>query len=517
MKRAASMPTLLDAIRDDNLFAPWFKNDATWSAWLTFLAALFALPMTEEQLAVYRDATGRSAPPTTPASEAWLICGRRGGKSFMLALIAVFLACFKDYRRYLSRGERGVIMVIAADRKQARVIFGYMRALLNEVPMLAELVERETADAFDLRNRVSVEVATASFRSTRGYTLIAGLLDELAFWRTDEGSSNPDTEIIAALRPAMATIPGAMLLCASSPYARRGSLWDAYRRYHGKDGPALVWKAATRTMNPTVPAALVADAYEGDPASAAAEYGAEFRVDVETFVAREVVEGVVVQGRFELPPVPGAAFVAFVDPSGGSSDSMTLAIAHRQRDGFVVLDAIREVRPPFSPDAVVAEFCALLKKYRITVVRGDRYAGEWPVEVFAKYGCRYEQSAAPKSELYIDLLPLLNSRQAELLDHARLVAQLCGLERRTARSGRDSIDHAPGAHDDVANAVAGALVIAATEVPMRVNPEITRKLLMMPRYRRNIDHDRPAFVPGSLGELHHARMQWAAQQRRNRY
>jgi hypothetical protein len=40
-----------------------------------------------------------------------------------------------------------------------------------------------------------------------------------------------------------------------------------------------------------------------------------------------VVEAAVVQGRFELPPTPGGVYVAFVDPSGGSSDSMTLAIA----------------------------------------------------------------------------------------------------------------------------------------------------------------------------------------------
>ena len=57
-------------------------------------------------------------------------------------------------------------------------------------------------------------------------------------------------------------------------------------------------------------------------------------------------------------------------------------------------------------------------------------------------------------------MPLLNSNRIELLDHPRLVAQLCGLERRTARGGRDSIDHAPGAHDDLANAVAGAAALA---------------------------------------------------------
>jgi hypothetical protein len=37
------------------------------------------------------------------------------------------------------------------------------------------------------------------------------------------------------------------------------------------------------------------------------------------------------------------------------------------------------------------------------------------------------------------------------------------LERRTARGGRDSIDHPPGAHDDLANAVAGLCSTLTTQ------------------------------------------------------
>ena len=136
---------------------------------------------------------------------------------------------------------------------------------------------------------------------------------------------------------------------------------------------------------------------------------------------------------------------------------MTLAIAHNEfTKQTAVIDAIREVRPPFSPEAVVGEFCALLKTYNVGTVAGDTYAGEWPREQFGKFGVHYELAAKPKSELYTDLLPLLNSRRIDLLDHPKLMSQLLGLERRTARGGKDSIDHAPGAHDDVANAVAGA-------------------------------------------------------------
>src|SRR5450759_2339620 len=112
---------------------------------------------------------------------------------------------------------------------------------------------------------------------------------------------------------------------------------------------------------------------------------------------------------------------------------------------------------------VIIEFSELLKSYGLFRVQGDRYALEWPRERFRLHGISYEQSARPKSELYQTFLPLLNSGKVELLDNPVLVSQLANLERRTARGGRDSIDHPSGNyHDDVANSVAGvsALVVA---------------------------------------------------------
>jgi hypothetical protein len=252
-----------------------------------------------------------------------------------------------------------------------------------------------------------------------------------------------------------------MLLCASSPYAQRGALFDAYRRHYGKaDSSVLVWRAPTRTMNPTVPQAVIDAAMEADPASAAAEYGAAFRTDIESYISRDAVQAAVIQGCFELPRVAHVRYYAFTDPSGGSSDSMTMAVAH-MKGNCAIIDCVRERRPPFSPDDVVQEFAATLKSYGISKVVGDRYGGEWPRERFRCHGIDYRVSDKVKSELYLQLLPLLNSRRVELLDNQRLANQLCGLERRTSRAGKDSIDHSPGAHDDVANAVAGAAVLAA--------------------------------------------------------
>lgn len=452
--------TITDAVRD--LFGAWFSEEATWRAWMTFLRVIFALPLSAEELALYTACTGRNQPPESPSMEAWLVVGRRGGKSFIVALIAVYLAALRDYSQYLAPGERGTVMVIAADRKQARVILRYVKALLG-VPLLAGKIEREIADGVELSTRVNIEIHTASFRAVRGYTVVAALLDEIAFWRTDD-AANPDREVIEALRPAMTTIPGAMLLGLSSPYAKRGVLWDTYRAHYGREGsPAMIWQADSLTMHPSLPRAVIDDAYERDPISAAAEYGAQFRSDVAVFLPREVVDGAVMAGVTALPPEPRKQYTAFVDPSGGSVDSFSLGIACAEGDK-AVLACLYERRPPFSPAAVVEELVALLKQYRVTEVTGDRYGGEFPRELFAKRGIKYKLSEHTRSDLYLELLPLLTSGRVALLDQPRLLNQLSNLERRTTRNGKDGVDHSPGAHDDLANSAAGAIVNAVVGV-----------------------------------------------------
>lgn len=97
---------------------------------------------------------------------------------------------------------------------------------------------------------------------------------------------------------------------------------------------------------------------------------------------------------------------------------------------------------------------------------GDRYAGEWPREQFYKRDVVYLPSKISKSELYRDLLPLLNSGNVELLDNEKMVNELVSLKRRTARGGRDSIDHAHSGHDDLINAVAGALDLLCKLAPL---------------------------------------------------
>jgi hypothetical protein len=150
-----------------------------------------------------------------------------------------------------------------------------------------------------------------------------------------------------------------------------------------------------------------------------------------------------------------------------------------KRAGAVAVGTRVTPRPPHRSEL------ALLKSYKISRVTGDRYGGEWPRERFRMSGITYDIFDRPKTDIYRDSLPLLNSGKIELLDHKRLASQLVGLERRTARGGRDSIDHGPGAHDDIANAALGALLRVGTHQPMIISREMIEQLrALTPRHMR---------------------------------
>jgi hypothetical protein len=152
--------------------------------------------------------------------------------------------------------------------------------------------------------------------------------------------------------------------------------------------------ATTRDMNASVPQAVVDEAYELDPASAAAEFGGEFRGDVQNWITREILEAYTIAGRHELPPVSGIPYLAFADPAGGSGgDSFTLAIAYRDRtSGNLVLSATREVMSPFNPSDALWELAKTLKLYGITRITSDRYAALWPIQAWKNAGITCEPS-----------------------------------------------------------------------------------------------------------------------------
>lgn len=452
---------IIQAMHDKRFFKPLFRDIKTWHSWEVYLQALFGMPvdMVEDGL-LFKKATGLECQPKERSKESYVICGRRSGKSYISAVIACYLGTFKDWSKDLAVGERGYIFIIANDKAQAKIIKTYISDILKSSASFRKLIAKETAWEVELKNNVCIAIKTASFRTLRGYTLLAVILEEIAFWRSDE-SANPDREILAAVRPALATIPDSLLIGISTPYSKRGVLFEQFKKHYGKPGGPLIWKAATEKMNPTINKKIIERAFEDDPQAAHSEWSAEWRKDIEALIPLELVEAATIPGRYELPKIEGVSYFAFTDPSGGRQDSFTLAISHKEEDR-VILDLIREAKPPFSPENVVMEYSGILKTYGISEVESDRYAGEWVVESFRKNGIAVSPSKRSKSEIYLEFLPLISGGRVELLDQKAITVQLTLLERKTRSGGRDSIDNFYG-HDDVANAVAGACIMAALE------------------------------------------------------
>jgi hypothetical protein len=416
--------------------------------------------MTKKEVEIYRQFTGREKLPSEPFKEVFSVVGRRGGKSFISAIIACYLAVFKDWRPYLAPGETAWIMVIGADRAQAKNILGYIRGILQTSHIIRGEVGRNLVWEIELKKQVGIRVATCDYRTLRGYTVVAAICDEVAFWRSE--GANPSQEILTAIRPALATIPGSLLLGISTPYSKTGPLYEAFKEKYGQDDEdVLVWKAPTKAMNPTVRDKVIDKALKADYAAGKAEWLAEWREDLETYISSEMIEAVVIPNRWELPKIEGVRYYAFADPSGGRVDSFTLAIAHKGKESkTIVLDRIEERKPPFNPQAMASEFSAIIKSYGLSEVYGDRYAGEWVVHAFRNGGVSFKSHDLNKNEIYLEFEPMMAQGAVELLDNQRLANQLRSLERRTRSGGRDLVDHPPGLHDDVANAAAGACVMA---------------------------------------------------------
>ena len=429
------MTTIRDAMTDSALFGAQFAGDS-WLGWRALLAGFYGLPLDDAEAERFTALTGREGVPESAHDELWLVVGRRGGKSQCAALLAVYEAAFKSHADKLAPGEVATVAVLAADRKQARAVFRYVAGLLRSNPMTERMIAREDREAIELTNRAVIEITTASYRSARGYTFAAVIADEIAFWRSED-SANPDAEVIAAVRPGLATL-GGPLVCLSSPYAKRGELWRVYRQHYGEPSPVLVAQAPSRALNPGLPERVVDEALARDQEAATRP------------------------SPLELPFDRGQTYSGFVDPAGGGQDEFTLAIGHREDDRLVV-DLIRARRG--QPAAIVAEYADLLKAYGIREARSDRYGGSWPSDEFSRHAIRVEPAGKPKSDLYQDCLSALNSGRVELPPDDRTLTQFMALERRTSRFGRDSIDHQPGGADDRANAVAGLVASTSNRDP----------------------------------------------------
>lgn len=469
-----------DALADELLFGSLLSGDS-WRVWRILLIAIMGEQLTPDEREVFRALTQREHEPGQPVEEFWAVVGRRGGKTRAMSVLSAYLAALCDWSDVLVPGERGRLIYSAYNQKQASVALGYATALFTELPLFAQLVEDVSKETISLTNGIDLEVRAATWRGLRSITAIGAIFDELAFFFSDEFSANADREILNALRPALATT-GGPLIAITSPFGRQGEVFKAVEQYHRPDADPLILVArgASRDFNPSLPQSVIDRALERDPVSARSEYLGEFRDTEAAFIDLQTVTACIAAGVEARPPRRNAAtgqpftYWAFCDPSGGRTDPMTLCIAHdetrRTKDApladrkdreVVVIDFVSAIKPPFRSEHAVMDFAAALKSYGISSVTGDNFAAQWVVDAFQRHGIRYMRSRLNRSELYLNFLPMLTDKSVSLLDQGGLVSELTGLQRRVTTGGREAVDHKSGAHDDIANAVAGAAVLVA--------------------------------------------------------
>ena len=380
----------------------------------------------------------------------------------MAAAVAVHIAALTDHSKRLVPGEIGTVAVIAASREQANTVFSYIRGFLMASDLLAGQVESIGRDEIMLHGDICISVVTNSFRVARGMTLLAVIGDEVSYWR-DEISAQPDVETYRACLPSLVA-SGGIWVGISTGYRRAGLLYQKHREHFGHNGDdVLVVSGPTETFNPTIDPALIAKARAEDPEAAEAEWDGGFRRDIAAFLSDHDIEAAIDHDRpMELGPRSELHYTGFADPSGGRHDAYCLAIGHfegAQADGRFVLDVVRGAQPPFDPQTTTRAFSDLLKEYFLSTVTGDAYSAEWVEGAFRDGGISYERCQKPKSALYLEAQTLFARGGISLPDHAVLLRELRLLERRTHRSGKDTVDHGLHGHDDYANAVLGCAAL----------------------------------------------------------
>jgi hypothetical protein len=476
--------SIANLMSQPNLLGPHFKG-ASWDRWRAVVKATFGEPMTAEEIVSFKEVAGGREPPKNRVNEAVYAIGRDGGKDSVASLIATYIAATFDPKGKLRPGEKAIIACIAVDRDQAGVVAGYIRGYFEEIAALKPLVKSFERTGVKLKNGVEILVVTNSYRSIRGRTIICAIFDEIAFWR-DENSANPDVEVANAVAPALARVPGSMLILISTVYRRAGLLYEQITNYFGKDDDdVLAVLGTTQQFNSKVRTKIIDAAIAKDAARGNAEYNSIWRDDVSGFLGRELVESAVDAGVVVRAPQPGIFYYCFVDSSGGRNDSFTAAIAHKDSGGKAILDAAIEYRggSDFRMGVAIDGVVELARSYHCTTLVGDNFSADMLVELFRKAGLPYEKSERVRDKIYADVSPLFASGLVRLLDSKRLISQFAELERRPQPGGREIIRKSAGGHDDLCNAAAGALVLAAaSKPPMKVSSSTLERASMPTAY-----------------------------------
>ena len=398
--------------------------------------------------------------------------GRRGGKSSTLCRLAVVEALWGKHQ--IPPGDVGVVAFISTTRDEASQRIRTIKAILDALGVGYKPCDGgvELLDRF-----VAFKVYTATISGVSGFTGICIIADEVAKWKDADTGANPAAEVLASVRPTMATQPEARIILSSSPVGQWDAHYDAFEQ-GDTDFQITEW-APTWVANPTVTEAAT-HTLEPDEAIRNREYGAIPAAEVEeALITSTEIDRSTRTDPLVIPAEPGHFYEAACDP-GTRGNAFTLAVATMRMTPLGMRRSIvlaREWRGstarPLSPKAVLGDMAPVLKPYRIDVLWSDQYSGDALRDIAADLGLSLVPVAttqASKNDMFKNAQTLIRTDQVDLPPDPQVKQDLLGIRRRFTRSG-STIELAKtpdGRHSDHAPSIATVLSKNLPEPDVRV-------------------------------------------------
>ena len=431
----------------------------SWRAWRAVARLLDGSELDFQDEAIIEARAGKNIAPAR-IKQFWGVVGRRGGKSTMAAVAAVVQAC-RPYPKVISP----MVGIVAKSQAQSKNVAAYCA---NFAERLNVLDGQASSEIVPIKGGVKIRVLPNSV-AVRGPNYVGGILDEVAFLDHHDGAVWSDADLLQAVQPGMLGVRAPLLMVISSPGLRRGMLAERKQAWDdGKREPGLiVWHGPTKEMRPSITDEEIAADIELNP-GVAPEYEASFFSDKGAWLPAWVFdEEKVVKGMPEKRVPSGGELFAYFDlASGGGQDASALAVSERLPDGRAALIDLIHWPAPFRPDEVIEEGSAALKELGIDTVIGDAYGkGLQPLE-WRGHGIGYYETNLSASEIYNEVIGPVLAGRIDWIRHPVMIDEFRNLVETSRANPPPRVTHPGGAHDDAANAAAGALMLALARRPL---------------------------------------------------
>lgn len=403
-------------------------------------------------------------------SEAWMVVGRRGGKTDKFAsTIVAYEACFGGHEEFVTRGQKAFIFQVAQDLRNAQHALHFIFAAIEESPVGKTLLDGPPVrDEIRLKNNIIIKCVPCTLKAVRGFACPVSVFDEVGVWYQESDSANPDYEIYRAIKPAQIQFPNRLMVGISSPYNKSGLLYKYYEAgTDGKNAPfsdrkqfrnIIVIHSPTASMgNKLVTKESLEEERDRDAKAFERECLAVFQDSISGFLDGKLLREAISMNVLEREPLPDRySYVASIDPAF-KHDAFGFTVFHLDEDGNVVQDCVRRYKPlkgrPLNPDAIFSDIEPILRSYGIVVIYSDQYHLESLQQLAMRYGFVIEGvpfKATNKAAIYGSMQQLLGQHRLKLLDHSECLKELRMLEKKLTQGGVVQISAPSGQYDDLA-------------------------------------------------------------------